>query len=414
MTGTPEPRWWRRHRDLALDDARSAAGAAAAALVRLDGDQRSAASHLAFVTGADDGGTAARLRTQWAAVSAAADAAIAAYLDATSQWDVAEDLPLESAAAAAPAFRARAEQMERAIARIEQWAQSSAEDFVRLNKTLAQLAERRVATELALADMHAALLAVEAEGWFAPGPRALLAHALERFRVVEAGTGRHGIAGVLRACEDAVALADQASTALRALPELRTRVERRTLSLRTRSSALAWRVEQGDDEVLRTLRREFVRACSQDLDDGAARARTALGQASAALDRAGAAAAPQAQRWDDALEHLERARQALDETKDHVEEPHRRLALLRSVATDPRGASAAARFAVRDARNLLMSGAVEPRHGRTLDGLAARLEGVDALLDRPHPDWLTYAHTLDAIVDAAHGLVVEIRASRAR
>lgn len=414
MTRTPEPRWWRRHRDLALDDARSAAAAAAAALVRLDGDQRSAASHLAFVTGADDSGTAARLRTQWAAVSAAADVAIAAYLEASSQWDVAEDLPLESASAAAPAFRARAQEMERAIAGIEHWAQSSADDFVRLNKTLAQITERRGATEVVLADTHAALMAVEAQGWFAPGPRALLAQALDRFRVVEAGTGRHGIAGVLRACEDVVALADQAGTALRSLPELKTRVERRTLSLQTRHSALAWRVEQGDDEVLRTLRREFVRACSQDLDDGAARARSALGRASASLDQAAAAAAPQAQRWDDALDRLERARQALDETKDQVEEPHRRLALLRSVATDPRGASAAARFAVRDARQLLMAGPIEPRHGRTLDGLAARLEGVDALLDRPHPDWLTYAHTLDAIVDAGHGLVVEIRASRAR
>ena len=61
-----------------------------------------------------------------------------------------------------------------------------------------------------------------------------------------------------------------------------------------------------------------------------------------------------------------------------------------------------------------MAGEVDPRQARALDALAARLDEVDELLDRPHPDWLTYAHSLDAIVDGARGLVVDIRASRAR
>jgi hypothetical protein len=61
-----------------------------------------------------------------------------------------------------------------------------------------------------------------------------------------------------------------------------------------------------------------------------------------------------------------------------------------------------------------MAGPVDPQHAAALDALAGRLDTTLGLLERRHPDWLAYAQSLDAIVDEARGLVLDIRASRAR
>lgn len=414
MPAPPEPRWWRRRRDLALHAAREAKGQAAVALVHLDGAQRSAASHLDFIAGVDGGATAQRLRREWAPVSAEADAAIGAYLESAGRWDVTQDLELEDASAAAAAFAHHEGAMAQALARIEQWSQRSTDDFVRVTRTLEQLTTERARTEQALADAHARLQAAEAEGWRAWRGRELLEQALERFRVVELGPAAHGMPEVMQACEQVARLAAEAGAELDGLPELRDRVKHRTLSLQTRLSAFEWRARQGSGEVLRTLRREYVLSCSVDLDDNEQQAAAALDRVREALARAAAAATPDAQRWHVALTHLEQAREALDEAQEHLDEPRARLALLRQVSADPRESAAAARFAVRDARRLLMAGPYDDRQARALDALAARLDRVDELLQRPHPDWLAYAHTLDAIIDGARGLVVDVRASRAR
>jgi chromosome segregation ATPase len=414
VQGPVEPRWWRRRRDLALTAAREAMSRAAAALVHLDGTQRSAAAHLDFIAGVDRGPTAARLQAQWQPVSAAADEAVARYLESVTRWDVQEDLELEQASDAAAAFTWHAGSMAEADHRIEEWAQRSHDDFVRVTRTLGELqAQRRVAEQL-LTRVHDELRAAESEGLRARRPQELLAGALERFEVVEQGPERHSVPVLLHACEEAAGMAAQAREELRRIPEERAWVQQRRLSLRTRLSALEWRAQQGSEDVLRTLRREFVLACSEDLDDTAAAAGQALDRVRRALDETAAAAADDQQRWEDARGHLERARDSLDEAQALLDEPAARLALLRGVAGDPDAAAAHARFVLRDARQLLMSGAFEARQGRTLDSLAERLERVQDLRDRPHPDWLTYAHTLDAIVDGARGLVVDIRASRAR
>jgi len=59
-----------------------------------------------------------------------------------------------------------------------------------------------------------------------------------------------------------------------------------------------------------------------------------------------------------------------------------------------------------------MAGPVDGRHASLLDALAARLEDAEMMLARTHPDWLDYAHTLDAVADEARGLVGDIRTSR--
>ncbi len=413
MSLAPEPRWWRRRRDLALGAAREAKALAAVALVALDGAQRSAASHLDFIAGVDSGPTGKRLRERWEPVSGGADDAIRAYLDAVSRWDVGEDLEVEDATAAAAAFTASNEAMRHALEEISTWSDRSTEDFVRVTDALQQLVGQRRTTEQALVEVHAEIEAAQAQGLLAPRARELLRQALAGLE--RAGDpARQGIAQVLRTCQDAAALSAEATTCVRNLPGLRQQVHRHTLSLTTRRSALQHRLEQGDDDVLRTLRRDFVLACSADLDDSAARAAAALGRADQALTEAAEAATDLRQHWELALDALGRAREELNEAQEHLEAPHERLAELRSVAAAPAQAAGRARFAVRDARRLLMAGPVDPRHGQALNALAGRLERAQDLLDRPHPDWLTYAHTLDAIVDGAHGLVVDIRASRAR
>jgi hypothetical protein len=413
VSGAPEPRWWRRRRDLAWNAALQAQAEAAVALVHLDTAQRSAASHLEFIAGVDAGPTAARLRAAWRPVDEVTDSAIRDYLSTDASFDLVHDPELEHADAAAAAYASSTAAMTAAAAQIDAFTERFHADFVRVTSTLESLAARRRTTEQALEQASAAIEGAEAQGLRCHRPRALLVQALERFRVVEQGPASAGMSAVLQACQDAVALAAEVTAAVQALPALRERVRRRTLSLATRSQALAWRVTQGDEQVMSALRRDFVLGCSEDLEGSGDRARAALHRAEQAT--ADAAAAADERRWEDALGELARVAEELDEAQRHAEEPRARLRLLRAVAADPRAAAGRARFALRDARHLLMAGPVDPRHGRTLDQLAARLEQAEDLLrDRPHPDWLHYAHLLDAIVDGARGLVVDIRASRVR
>lgn len=414
MSGQPEPRWWRRQRDLALTKARDCKGRAAVALLELDTEQRSAFSHLEFIAGVGDGDTGVRLRAAWTPVSQGADDAIRAYLEATAHWDVDTDLELEEAAAAAVAFAGHADAMRATLKQIADYSTRFTDDFVRVTQTLEQLATQRAKTEQALEAAHEALERAEAGGLRARRGRELLLHGLERFAVVEQGPARHGLPAVLRACQGAFADAAAATAAVRDLPRLRDQVRTRTSSLRTRRSALQWRSEQGSDEVMRALRRDFVEGCSKDLEGSQARATESLDRADEEQTQATEAGSDAEQRWEDALAALGRARQQLDVAHAQLEAPRERLALLQAVAADPAASEAHARFVVRDTQKLLMAGPVASRHAAELDALAERLERTSDLLHRPHPNWLTYAHTLAAIVDSAHGLVVDIRASRAR
>lgn len=406
------PRWWRRRRDLALAAARSAQGRAAVALLTLDNAQRSAFSHLDFLADVDAGPIAERIRTAWAPVSSAADAAIHAYLDALEQWDVTTDLEVEQASAAAAGFESHARAMAAATADIAAFSERFTPDFVSVTRTLEQLVPRRVAAEQAVQQAQAVLAAAQEQGLLARRARSLLDRAVEQLQVVQAGPVRYGMEPVVRACGHAVAAAHDAMHDVEQLPGLRRRVLTTITSLRTRLSAVEWRAEQGSSEVMRLLRVGYVEGCWQDLEDGARQAEAALDLARYELDAAVRAASDGEQRWDDALAGLARTRAALGEAEEHVDGPRDRLALLHSVSADPAAVHARTRFAVRDAQKLLMAGPVDGRHARLLDALAARLDDTETLLGRTHPDWLDYAHTLDAIADEARGLVVDIRTSR--
>ncbi len=383
------------------------------ALLHLDSEQRSAFSHLDFLASVDAGAIGRRIRQAWAPVSAATDAVIHGYLDALEQWDVTTDLEFEQASAATAAFDAHVAAMRSADADIAAFSERFTSDFVHVTSTLKALAPRRRAAEQAVEQASAALVRAEQAGMLASRARVRLEQAVQHLLVVQAGPVVHGMDTVLRACGDAVAAAHEAAHDLEQLPQLRQRVQHSVTSSRTRLAAVEWRAEQGSGQVLRALRQDYVEGCWQDLDgeerDGAAALATARQRLAAAVS----AATDEQQRWHDALSALTEVRAALDEADAHIGAPRDRLELLESVAADPAAIQARARFAVRDAQKLLMSGRVDGHHARALDALAGRLESAPRLLDRLHPDWLSYAHTMDAIVDEAHGLVADIRASRA-
>lgn len=414
MADGPAPRWWRRRRDLALAAARNAQGRAAIALLTLDNAQRSAFSHLDFLADVDAGPIAERIRTAWAPVSAAADASIHAYLDALEQWDVTTDLEVEHASAAAAAFEAHAAAMSAGTEDIAAFSERFTPDFVSVTRTLEELVPRRVAAEQAVQEAEAVLAAAQELGLLARRARSLLDRAVEQLQIVQSGPVRHGMEPVLRACGHTVAAAHDAMHDVEQLPGLRRRVLTTITSLRTRLAAVEWRAERGSAEIMRLLRVGYVEGCWQDLEDSARQAEVALDLARYELAAAVRAASDAEQRWHDALAGLARTRAALGEAEEHVDGPRDRLALLQAVSADPAAVHAHARFAVRDAQKLLMAGSVDVRHARLLDALAARLDHAETMRGRTHPDWLDYAHTLDAIVDEARGLVVDIRASRAR
>ena len=413
MSDGSAPRWWRRRRDLALAAAREAQGRAAVALLQLDTAQRSAFSHLDFLAGADAGPVGRRLRLAWSPVSAAADAAVGAYLGALERQDVTSDLEIETATAAAAAFTAHQGAMQTALAQIEAFSERFTSDFVHVTSNLEQLAGDRRAAEQALAVARTALADAAGAGLLTHGADALLTAAERHLQAAVAGPGGAGLAVSRQHCADAVAAAHQVEHEVAQLPILRDQTRTRAGALQTRLAGLRWRAGQDAGATWHDLRREFVASGWADLEAGPERFAAALAAAERHLALADVAAAPTAQRWPDALAALAGARDALHRAAAELDAPAARLALLRGLAADPQAAYAKARFAVRDARMLLMAGPVDPRHGQVLDRLSARLDSARQPLDRPHPDWLAYAHALDAIVDDAHGLVVDVRASRA-
>ena len=414
MSDGSAPRWWRRRRDLALSAAREAQGQAAVALLLLDTEQRSAFSHLDFLAGADAGPIGRRLRLAWAPVTAAADAAIAAYLETLERCDVTGDLEIEAATTATTDFTAHTAAMRTALADIAAFSERFTGDFVHVTSNLEQLVGDRRAAEQALAAAREAVSAAAAAGLRTTAGEASLAAAERHLRAAVAGPAGAGLVASRQHCADAVAAAHQVRHDVQQLPGLRDRTHTRSSALQTRLAALRWRAEQDRSATWHALRREFAASCWADLESGPERFAVALAAAERDLADAAAAAAPAEQRWPDAQAALARARDALQRASAEVDGPADRLVLLRTLAGDPQVSYGRARFAVRDARMLLMAGPVDARHGQLLDRLAARLDNARQPLERSHPDWLAYARGLEAIVDDAHGLVVDVRASRAR
>lgn len=409
---------------------------AAGAFYEMDQAQRFVTARVALLADLDPEG-AAPAQTRLATLNHEADASAAAYITLVDAHDLdaTEGARPGSAAPAGPggaaaygpesrsaadldairrAFLGAAERMAASTRELNSFAASIAPQMDRLEAALDELPGRLSAARQALGDAERAVAA--ARHLHPAEPEALLATARAGFEQIGArGLGGLGVGGALAKAEEVRRLAGQAAETARELPRLEEKLDRDLVAVRTRVEVVAGRAEPVA-EAMRQLRRRFSQQCWQDLNgaersiqDAVERARERIAEASAAAARHDVTAARRA---------LTAARTELAAADRRAGVVTGRLADLDAAAADPARPAQAARFAVRDAQRLAVSGpsgprGVAPHHARALDALAARLETATQRLTGPRPDYWAYLSELEAITTAAHDVVGQIRAERA-
>ena len=221
-----------------------------------------------------------------------------------------------------------------------------------------------------------------------------------------------GVPETLRRAQQAKQAADDARWAAATAGERTTALRRRLVSLHSRVEAVAYRASLLEPELSR-LRRGYVESSWLDVETALAAARPLLVSVPERLRNA-----------EGLLEAGERTRAAelvrvtvadldrLDAAVDAV--PERRRAL-DALSADPAAAIAHARFAVRDAQRLALSGpGPEPGWVTRLDALVARLEATAHSVAEPgRRDWWAFERDLRVVETAAADVVEDIRAARA-
>lgn len=277
-----------------------------------------------------------------------------------------------------------------------------------------QLARLAPAVERARQGLLAAsnaLDSVRGSGLKADDLAARLAALAPELTKLNQGAGQHGVRETLERADRVVREAEAVRAEAERLPERAAEIDHRLVSLRTRAEALSTRSEQVP-QVLSELRRRFVAACWQDLQqvpDQAAknveRARLKLREARSARD---------AQRWPDATSLLSTVRALLNSTDEAVSAAGERLRMLNGVQEDPRQEIDRTRFAIRDAQRLAMAGrsTPDPRHARPLDDSVARLDHAVATLEGHHPDYWHFLKETEAVRRTVGDVVDQIRKER--
>lgn len=186
---------------------------------------------------------------------------------------------------------------------------------------------------------------------------------------------------------------------------------RAVTSVRTRLEALKTRTE-GISAAVSTLLREFHADSSADLLGNEHRCRVDLNRAEGLLQQAETAARdgdPET-----ALNLVGMARTVLATAAEHVDAPAQRLALLRSVRSDPQQDEQRARFRLRDAQRLAVDRGAQAQWGAALDAQALRIDRIVATLSGRHPDYWRYHFELNDVAQFVAGIVARIRQESAR
>lgn len=181
--------------------------------------------------------------------------------------------------------------------------------------------------------------------------------------------------------------------------------------MRTRLEALKTRTE-GISAAVSTLLREFHADSSADLLGNEHRCRVDLNRAEGLLQQAETAARdgdPET-----ALNLVGMARTVLATAAEHVDAPAQRLALLRSVRSDPQQDEQRARFRLRDAQRLAVDRGAQAQWGAALDAQALRIDRIVATLSGRHPDYWRYHFELNDVAQFVAGIVARIRQESAR
>lgn len=412
----------------AMAAARQAKDDAASAFYEMDQAQRYVTGRATLFADLDPRG-AAPAQDRMAALNRGADSAAAAYIALVDAHDLDAGEEAGTGAGAGQgssggtrfladfdairrAFVGAAERLAHATGELNAFAAAIAPQLNRLESALDELPARLSAARRALAEAEQAVAA--ARDLNPAEPEAMLASARAGLELLGArGLGGLGLSGALAKAEEVRLLAEQARDAAVELPRLGERIDHDLVAIRTRVDVVAGRTGPVGD-TLRQLRRRYSQQCWQDLtgaeqsiNDAIERARERIAEAGAAASRHDPAQARRA---------LTAARTELSAADRRAAAVTGRLADLDAAAADPAGPAQAARFAVRDAQKLAVSGpgGVAPHHARTLDSLVARLETAAARLTGPRPDYWAYLKELDAVRTAARDVVSMIRAERAQ
>ncbi len=232
MSAPHDPRWWRRGRDEALVRARAAQGEAALALLELDGSQRRTASHLEFLAELDGGRVADRVHDAWRPIDAAADAAVAAYLDTQERFPVEDDLEQLPAEQAVPAFARCSDRMRAAQRDVLAVPDRFAREFATLSAALDELGRLGAQAAQAVREASEAVDQATGQGWRVdPAP---LARAQVLLLATQEGAAQHGLDGALKTCRDCLAAAELAGRTALDLPAQAERIRHRVAALRIR------------------------------------------------------------------------------------------------------------------------------------------------------------------------------------
>lgn len=404
--------WWRRA-DAQRAEAKAARDAAQQAFYELDSAQREVELAVETVRAAEDDRTARQTLTDFQQLSGRVNEVSIEYLAALDAHDL-DDQELD-AAAAGRARRHLEEARQQLVAM-----QGELAAFLNRLQPLIQRAEAQLIrvtpaverAKRALLSATTALEAVRAAGLKADDLAARLAELAPELTRLNEGAGRHGVAPTLKRAEDVALRAEAIRVAAEQRPEKAREIDRRVGSLRTRIQALETRTET-IEPALSELRRRFSLACWQDLQHVPDQAAEAIRAAQAKLTEA--VTARDEQRWPDATGAIGTVRALLEGADGGIAAVYERLRQLNEVSYDPHREIERARFAVRDAQRLAMTGrkSPDPRHAAPLDAAVARLDRAVVELEEAgrHPDYWHFLTELTAVRETAAEVVALIRDS---
>ncbi|MFF7810845.1 hypothetical protein ACFZCF_02815 [Streptomyces sp. NPDC007945] len=405
-------RWFGGRGESQRAEAQAAKDAAAAAFYELDTAQRGLRITMETIIAVDGSPEARQAVERFEALGRRIDEVSHAYISAVDRVDLdREEIDAGSAQRARAELTAAREELERVKGELDRFEAGLAPLLDRAETQLARLAPAVERARQALRGASDALDSARGAGLRADDLAARLASLGPELTRLNEGAGRHGVGETLQRADRVVRDAETVRAEAVRLPERAAETDKRLVSLRTRADALATRSE-AVEPVLSELRRRYSLACWQDLQHVPEQAAETVRQARERL--AEAAVARSEQRWPDVTALLATVRALLDTTGEAVSAAGDRLRRLDAVAKDPTAEIDRARFAVRDAQRLAMEGRSrpDPRHARPLDEAVARIDrAVDGLEGR-HPDYWHFLMELEAVRDAAAGVVAAIREER--
>ncbi|MER8186516.1 hypothetical protein [Kitasatospora sp. NPDC094015] len=404
--------WWRRGEGQRAD-AKAARDAAQEAFYQLDSTQREVQLAVETVRAVENEATGRRTLADFQQISARVDEVTVGYLTALDAHDLeAEELESSAAAQARRQLEQAQQQLEAAkgeltafLARLQPLVDRAETELMKVTPAVEQ-------AKRALLAATTALEAVRASGLKADDLAARLAELAPELTKLNEGAGRHGVPDTLRRADEVRHRAEAVAAAAEQLPERAKEIDRRVGSLRTRIQALETRSESVAP-ALSELRRRFAVACWQDLQQVPAQIPAAVRTAQDRL--ADAVRARDEQRWPDATAAIGTVRALLDTAEGSVAAVTDRLRQLNEVERDPQREIDRARFALRDAQRLAMSGrqTPDPRHAGPLDAAVARLDRAVAALEDSgrHPDYWHFLTELAGVRETAAEVVTMIRGS---